>query len=55
MLTKYCVDICLDVGMKKVIAETTADNKPMIAVFRKNGFGVEFHPGGSVHVSRDLD
>jgi len=55
MLTKYCVDICLDVGMKKVVAETTADNKPMIAVFRKNGFGVEFHPGGSVHVSRDLD
>jgi len=54
MLTKYCVDICIDVGLKSVMAETTADNKPMIAVFRKNGFEVEFHPGGSVHVSRDL-
>ena len=54
MLTKYCVDISIDVGLKRVVAETTADNKPMIAVFRKNGFEVEYHQGGSVYVSRDL-
>jgi acetyltransferase len=54
ILTEYCVEICIDVGLKKVAAETTSDNKAMIAVFRKNGFEVEFHPGGSVYVSRDL-
>lgn len=54
ILTKYCIDIAEDWNMKTIFAETTSDNKPMIAVFRKHGFKVEFDSDGSVHVFKKL-
>ena len=54
MLTNYCLEIAKNWNLKKIIAETTADNKAMLAVFRKLGFSIHFEVGGSVHVTKDL-
>ncbi|MCD4773871.1 MAG: bifunctional acetate--CoA ligase family protein/GNAT family N-acetyltransferase [Bacteroidales bacterium] len=54
ILTDYCLEIAKNWGLKKIIAETTADNKAMLSVFRKLGFSIHFEVGGSVHVTKDL-
>jgi acetyltransferase len=54
ILTKYCMDIASDWKMKHIVAETTLDNKPMIAVFKKYNFKIQFEQGGNVHVTKDL-
>ena len=54
ILTKYCVEIAMGAKIKRIVAETTRDNKPMIAVFKKLGFKVNFDETGSVSVYRDL-
>jgi acetyltransferase len=53
-LTEYCVDIAKQNNFKKVYAETTKDNKAMIAVFRKLGFTVEFGEDTNVYVYKEL-
>lgn len=55
ILTDYCVEIAKSSGIKKVSAETTQDNKPMIAVFRKIGFEVFFNDDSTVTVSKVLE
>ncbi|MCX6235249.1 MAG: bifunctional acetate--CoA ligase family protein/GNAT family N-acetyltransferase [Bacteroidetes bacterium] len=54
ILTKYCMDIASDWKMNHIVAETTLDNKPMIAVFKKYNFKIQFEQGGNVHVTKDL-
>jgi len=54
ILTEYCVEIAQNSGIKRIVAETTRDNKPMVSVFRKLGFEVSFDDTGSVSVYRDL-
>ncbi|MCF8365461.1 MAG: GNAT family N-acetyltransferase [Bacteroidales bacterium] len=54
ILTEYCVDIARQNKFKKVFAETTKDNKAMIAVFKKLGFKVEFDEDTNVSVFKDL-
>ncbi len=54
MLTEYCVEIARQNNFKKVYAETTKDNKAMIAVFKKLGFSVEFSEDTNVSVFKDL-
>jgi acetyltransferase len=54
ILTKYCVEIAKNAKIKRVAAETTRDNKPMVSVFRKLGFKVNFDETGSVSVYKDL-
>jgi len=55
ILTKYCMEISRDWKMRHIVAETTIDNKPMIAVFRKYNFKIQFEPGGNVHVTKELE
>jgi len=55
ILTSYCVEIAKEAGIKRLSAETTKDNKAMIAVFRKMGFEVFFNEDTTVTVSRQLD
>jgi len=55
ILTQYCVDIAIKWKMKKVFAQTTKDNQPMIAVFKKLDFKVFHTPEGSVEVVKDLE
>ncbi len=41
-LTDYCMDIAGKWGLKKVVAQTTSDNRRMISVFKKRGFRLKF-------------
>lgn len=54
ILTEYCVEIATETGLKKIAAETTKDNKPMIAVFKKLNFKIHFNEDSTVSVSREL-
>jgi acetyltransferase len=55
ILTDYCFDIAKHWGMKRIVAQTTADNKRMISVFEKRGFEIEIDPLSSlVEVSKEL-
>ena len=54
-LTKYCSEIAIGRGIKKLLAETTRDNKPMISVFRKLNFKIRFNEDTTVSVSKDLN
>lgn len=55
ILTKYCLDIAKGRGIKRLAAETTRDNKPMISVFRKLNFKIRFNEDTTVSVSKDLE
>jgi acetyltransferase len=55
ILTGYSIEIAKMSGIKRVTAETTKDNKPMIAVFRKMGFEVFFNDDTTVTVSKKLE
>jgi acetyltransferase len=54
ILTNYCIEIARSAGIKRIAAETTKDNKSMIAVFKKLGFKVNFNDDTTVSVSKDL-
>jgi acetyltransferase len=54
ILTSYCIEIAQQSGIKRVVAETTKDNKSMITVFKKLGFKVNYNEDTTVSVSRDL-
>lgn len=53
-LTKYCMEIAKSRGIKKLAAETTKDNKPMISVFRKLNFKIRFNEDTTVSVTKDI-
>jgi acetyltransferase len=55
MLTEYCVEIAKNWQLKRVVAETTNDNQPMISVFKKLGFEVVFNQDSTVSVSRKIN
>ncbi|WP_167611640.1 bifunctional acetate--CoA ligase family protein/GNAT family N-acetyltransferase [Maribellus sediminis] len=54
-LTKYCQEVAKARGIKKLAAETTRDNKPMISVFRKLNFKIRFNEDTTVSVSKNLE
>ncbi len=54
ILTEYCMQIAHNRGIKRVLAETTKDNKPMIAVFRKLNFKIRFNEDNTVSVHKDI-
>jgi len=54
ILTQYCEEIARMVGVKRLVAETTTDNKAMISVFRKIGFEVFYNEDGTVTCSKNL-
>jgi len=54
ILTNYCVEIAKARGVKRLMAETTRDNKPMISVFRKLNFKIRFNEDTTVTVSKDI-
>ncbi len=55
ILTEYCQKIAINRGIKKLVAETTKENKPMIAVFRKLNFKIRFNEDTTVTVHKDLE
>jgi acetyltransferase len=55
MLTEYCVEISRNWNLKRVVAETTKDNQPMISVFKKLGFEINFNQDSTVSVSLKIN
>jgi len=54
-LTDYCLEIANSWNLKRFIAQTTTDNKRMIAVFRKRGFEIKINAKDStVDVLKEL-
>jgi acetyltransferase len=55
LLTDYCIEIANSWNLKRFIAQTTTDNKRMIAVFRKRGFEIRINAKDStIDVTKDL-
>jgi len=54
ILTTYCEDIAKKWKMKRIFAETTKENKAMVAVFKKLGFEVTYNEDNTVSVSKQL-
>jgi len=55
ILTKLCIDIAKKNGVKRLLAETTKNNKPMISVFRKLNFKIQFNEDTTVSVHKFLN
>ncbi|HQP42821.1 MAG TPA: GNAT family N-acetyltransferase, partial [Thermoanaerobaculales bacterium] len=54
VLTDTCLEIARSWGIRRVVAETTADNVRMIALFQGRGFEVTAGEQGLVTVAKDL-
>ncbi len=54
ILTDYCVEIARRWKLKRVVAQTTTDNRPMIRVFERRGFAVVTGEDSTVEVSKAL-
>jgi acetyltransferase len=54
LLTEYCLQIARMVGIKRVVAETTTDNKGMLRLFKKLGFTLIYNEDSTVTVSKVL-
>jgi acetyltransferase len=52
LLTEYCLQIARIVGVKRVAAETTTDNKGMLNLFKKLGFTLIFNEDTTVTISK---
>jgi acetyltransferase len=55
LITEYCIGIAKNKGIKRLVAETTKNNKPMIAVFRKLNFKIQFNEDTTVSVHKFLN
>jgi RimJ/RimL family protein N-acetyltransferase len=55
LILKHLVHIARDAGISRFDAEVLAENQPMLAVFRRSGFPMQFRRDGSViHVTLSL-
>jgi len=56
MLTEYCIEVAGKWNLKKITAQTTTDNRPMISVFKKLGFEINYSDQDTtVDVIKELD
>ncbi|MCX6284071.1 MAG: GNAT family N-acetyltransferase, partial [Bacteroidetes bacterium] len=55
IITDFCIEIAKKWNLKKIVAQTTTDNKRMISVFRKRGFSVHADTSDStVEVEKEI-
>lgn len=54
IMTEYCVEIAKNANIKRLVAETTKNNKPMISVFKKLNFKIQFNEDSTVSVFKNL-
>ncbi len=54
ILTDYCIEIARSWKLKRIVAQTTTDNRPMIAVFERRGFSVVMGEDSAVEVEKTL-
>ncbi|SYZ72042.1 Acetyl-CoA synthetase / acetyltransferase (GNAT) family protein [Candidatus Zixiibacteriota bacterium] len=56
VLTDFCMEIAGHWKLKRIVAQTTTDNRPMISVFEKRGFAVNYNPSdATVEVVKELN
>jgi len=55
LITKYCLKIAEISHVKRVAAETTANNKPMLNLFKKLGFDMFFNEDSTVSISKVIE
>jgi acetyltransferase len=55
ILTDYCMEIARRWKLRRIVAQTTTDNRPMISVFEKRGFTVNYTPDDTtVEVMKEI-
>jgi acetyltransferase len=54
ILTDYCLEIAKTWHLKRIVAQTTTDNAPMISVFKKRGFHITIGNDSTVDVVKEL-
>ncbi|MEI6433458.1 MAG: bifunctional acetate--CoA ligase family protein/GNAT family N-acetyltransferase [Bacteroidota bacterium] len=55
IITDFCIDVASHGKIKKIVAQTTTDNKRMISVFQKRGFEVKINVQDStVDISKEI-
>ncbi|PWB74541.1 GNAT family N-acetyltransferase, partial [candidate division GN15 bacterium] len=54
MLTDYCMEIARHWHLKRMVAQTTTDNRPMVSVFQKREFEIKIDADSTVLVSKEL-
>ncbi len=54
ILTTACLDVARAAGLRRVVAETTDDNRGMLAILRHHGFTITRHDRGEVEGTLDL-
>ncbi len=54
LLTDTCLEIASGWGARRMVAQTTSDNRRMLALFERRGFAVEPAEDGLVNVSKPL-
>ena len=54
LLTDYCLEIAAGWGAKRMVAQTTSDNRRMLALFERRGFAMDPAEDGLVNVSKPL-
>ena len=54
LLTDYCMEIAKRWNLKRMFAQTTTDNRPMISVFEKRGFKITYGDDSTVEVEKEI-
>ena len=54
LLTDYCIEIAEKWKLKRIVAQTTTDNRSMISVFEKRGFKFTYGPDSTVEVVKEI-
>ena len=55
ILTDYCMEIAKKWNLKRIVAQTTTDNRPIISIFQKRGFTITYNDSDStVEVVKEI-
>jgi acetyltransferase len=54
-LTDYCMEIARKWKLKRILAYTTTDNRPMLSVFQKRGFSLKYDSDSTVEVVKEIE
>lgn len=54
ILTDYCLEIAKTWKLRRIVAQTTIENRHMLAVFEKRGFQITIGGDSTVDVAKDL-
>jgi acetyltransferase len=54
LLTDYCLDVARRWKLKRVVAQTTTDNRAMISIFERRGFEVTIGEDSTVEIVKEI-